>query len=281
MPLDQFSKIINKFRKEGYRTVWIYNWTEPFLCKNLHEYVFAVKRQHLACHVSSNLSLPRNNFLNSILAAIYSGIDELFVSVSGFNQQTYAVYHTGGDVELVKENLEDLAERKSAGAISSNIRVRFLRFAHNIHEEPLWASYSAELGLLFEAKQGVGDPLQPIKDDDLQYIENGINNFDPTKSSRAQMFPQPAANVQELGSVCEHVFDNIVLDARGDVYLCCCLPNNIESLRLGAYLDLCEEELLLRHFEHKFCASCDYTRRVTRAEDYSRLNHALKTRERA
>src|SRR6185369_5284155 len=104
LPLDKFREIVAKVKDEGYPNVALINWTEPFLCRNLHEYVPIVNESGMECWLSSNLSLPPNVYIPTIISALESGVDILWISVSGFTQAVYEINHVGGRVDWIKEN---------------------------------------------------------------------------------------------------------------------------------------------------------------------------------
>jgi len=82
MPLEQFRQIVEKGKSEGAYRVDLLNWTEPFLCSNIHEYVAAVKDAGLPCGMSSTLSIKTIRTLEATL----QNLDLLTVSMSGFEQ---------------------------------------------------------------------------------------------------------------------------------------------------------------------------------------------------
>ncbi len=70
MDIGLFDKIITKADSDGFTMIAFYNWTEPFLNRNLAEYVKIVKRHNpaLACVLSSNLSIPSIPHLEAVLS---------------------------------------------------------------------------------------------------------------------------------------------------------------------------------------------------------------------
>ena len=47
MPLSKFDDIVAKLKNEGFKWIGIFNWTEPFLNRNLQDYVAIVKDHSL------------------------------------------------------------------------------------------------------------------------------------------------------------------------------------------------------------------------------------------
>ncbi len=135
MSLDNFQKIVQKAKSEGYDIIGIYNWIEPFLSKALDSFVALVKENGLFCHLSSNLSLKPDSYFDIIYKALAAGVDDLIVSVSGYNQEVYEINHVGGNISWVKENLEQIAKLKHDGTIDTSITLRFIKFDYNSEEE--------------------------------------------------------------------------------------------------------------------------------------------------
>jgi len=83
MPLEQFRQIVAKGKSEGAHRVDLFNWTEPFLYRNIHEYVAAVKELGLPCGMSSTLSIKTIRGFAETL----KNLDMLTISMSGFEQE--------------------------------------------------------------------------------------------------------------------------------------------------------------------------------------------------
>jgi hypothetical protein len=71
------------------------------------------------------------------------------------------------------------------------------------------------------------------------------------------------------------MFGQIPIDSRGDVYLCCGFPN-LEPLKIGSYLEMTQEEILLRRYNHPICASCGAARRDATPADTQALVEAVQ-----
>jgi hypothetical protein len=273
MPLDHFRAIVAKIRDEGYPNVALINWSEPFLNKRLHEYVPLVGEAGLDCWLSSNLSLPPKAYLPTTIAALAAGVDVLFVSVSGFSQPIYEINHKGGRVDWIKENLAAIAEEVRAGRITTGVWVRYLEFPYNAHEAVLWAEFAEKHGIGIDIVAASGDPNSPLPSWDTyqQHLENCFPDFE---------VPDPAADiavekVEIPTKICFLIADRLALDAKGDAYLCCAYPN-VDETKIGAFIDIPEDELLLRRINHTFCNTCSMPRRDVTDNDRTRVERALK-----
>ena len=88
MPLEMFQRVLDKLGAAGYRKISLYNWTEPFLNRNLEDYIARVKSAGLFCELSTTLSLRH---IDNLEAALLAGVDRIVVSISGFNQAIYQI----------------------------------------------------------------------------------------------------------------------------------------------------------------------------------------------
>jgi MoaA/NifB/PqqE/SkfB family radical SAM enzyme len=262
MPLEQFQRIVQKLSNEGYKRIGLFNWTEPFINPSLHEYVTIVKTHGLFCIVSTNFSLRR---IPGLEAALRSGIDHLIISVSGFDQEIYEINHVDGNISYVKNNLRRAATFKESGITSARIVLRFIKFPYNEDQERKLETFSKELGVEFEIITGVGDPTaHPVI----------TTNHDYEEVLRLYRSERP---YDRAGKVCPLMFGQTPIDSNGKVYLCCAYPS-YESLEVGSYLDLPQEEILFRRYSHPMCGSCDLPRRDATPDDNQALVEALHYR---
>jgi MoaA/NifB/PqqE/SkfB family radical SAM enzyme len=270
MPLDRFRVIVNKAFAEGYPNISLINWTEALLLKSLDQYVRIVKEFPVDCWISSNLSLPPARYLPSITATLAAGVDFLFVSISGFSQATYEINHKKGRVDWIKENLAGIARALHSGEVKTSVWIRYLEWAYNAHEKRPWEELAAEYGIGFHAVPAHGDPLQPLPGA-KEYSEHVKRCV-----AHAQQ-AEPVSRIIEVpDKVCGLIMDRVAIDAKGDAYLCGAYPN-MPELKIGAYADMTEHELLIRRHRHRFCTVCLIPPRDATKRDRDRFDQALAT----
>jgi MoaA/NifB/PqqE/SkfB family radical SAM enzyme len=254
--LDKFEAIVAKIADEGYKKVGVFNWTEPFVNPDLDKCMQIIKEHGLFAIVSTNFSLRKIPHLQNVLR--YT--DMMFISVSGFDQAVYEINHVAGDIELVKANTRRAAALKATGAIGTTILLRFIKFNYNHDQEEKLRAFAEELEIVFEVIPGGGDPTKPIVG---EIVKNQLRSFTPARPYHPR------------GKVCPLMFGQIPIDSRGDVYLCCLFPN-LEPLKIGSYLEMTQEEILLRRFNHPICASCGADRRDATPADTQALIEAVQ-----
>jgi len=261
MDLGLFERVVGRLREQGFRRVGLFNWTEPFLNRTIETYVATAKAAGFCVSLSSTLSLPR---VPNLEATLLAGLDLLTVSVSGSDQETYEINHVGGVWEYVTANLRrvrDAIDRNQG--LHTRIDLRMLRFNYNAHQEPRLREFAEELGFCFEVIEGVGDPMA---------VPVVARNEDFEREVRP---PARAPSPEDEGKACELMFNQMAIDCRGDAYLCCATPN-YPALRLGRFLELSADELLVKKFTHAVCRSCTMPRRERAAAEESRLSAALQ-----
>src|SRR5262245_25364682 len=106
--------------------VMFYNWGEPLLNRELPAYVRRAKALEIATEIHTNLSLRLSDrYLEDLLT---SGLDILAASVDGFSQDTYQIYRRGGNLALVRSNLERLVALRQKLGVKTEIIWNILVF---------------------------------------------------------------------------------------------------------------------------------------------------------
>ena len=266
MPLDLFKRIIQKAKSEGYTAILFTNWTEPLLCSTLDEYISAVKEERLYCMVSTNLSLEPTSVKATIEKTLAATPDQFVVSVSGYEQSVYEVNHAGGTISWVKENLELIADLKRRKTTRTPIYLKFFRFDYNSGEERPLSDFAKHLGLNFLPVEGYNHPSmadQFARDQTETRYADALRDYTPLKTR------------QKAGEICYLIMRDIPIDHRGDVYLCCAMPN-YPMFNFGPFLDRPYEEILFQRYSHPHCQSCSAGRRKMTADERAMLQNGLR-----
>jgi radical SAM protein with 4Fe4S-binding SPASM domain len=131
MSLETFKQIIDK----QYQTlIWLilYFQGEPYLNKSFFEMVSYAKSRKFFTTTSTN-----GHFLTkeNALKTIESGLDRLLISIDGLDQLTYEKYRVGGNLEKVKQGIQNLVEaKKETGKSHPFIVIQFIVFKTNEHQ---------------------------------------------------------------------------------------------------------------------------------------------------
>ena len=128
----------------------LYNYGEPLLNPNLHQFVGMASERHIATEMHSNLSLQLSD--QRIEELLDAGLGRLAASVDGFSQEAYEVHRVGGRVQLVHENLERFAKARDRLGLDTEITYNFLIFKHNEHEIDEARRFATDIGVEFNAR---------------------------------------------------------------------------------------------------------------------------------
>ncbi len=235
------------------RAVSLYSWGEPLLHQELPVLVGEAREQGFFVSVSTNLSLRRD--LRPLLKA---APDSLRVSLSGFFQETYGRTHTGGRVELVRENLRKLrSDMRSLDAGPADVHLAYHWYRHNLDADLREVERLArELGFGVVHKVARLYPLQVL----LRGLEQGWNGTEAKLRDLLLVSPEEWRQaVMRVGrdawGPCLARSHELALDVDGSVQLCA-LTFGEESKVARSYLDIPATELRERRDGHPLCRRC-------------------------
>lgn len=248
MQIEMFRQIVDKARREGVKSIFLYNWTEPLIHPRIGEFVEIINAAGLQSGISSNLNLAKN-----IESAMLANPTFFRVSLSGFYQETYRQGHVGGDIEVVKQNMIKLRELQQRHGLNTHIEVYYHRYLDNLEEEGLMREFSERLGFNFSTGYSVMMPLEKT----FAIVEHDASVTDTDRETLKRLALPPYEDLVNLvkhypKQACTLKNDWLVLDCNGNTVLCCTLYNQAEY-SVGKYLDMPVQELMSRKFTQKNC----------------------------
>lgn len=263
MPYELFTKIIDKAARLGISSIELFNWTEPFLCKELPKYAAYVQKKGLICHISSNLSLPNIPHLIPTL----KHCEFLVISVSGFTQDVYKINHRGGNINFVKRNMERIGDALRRGELALDVYIHYLIFEHSQEEFPLFKEFAEQQGMKAVPWRGLGFS---------EAHASCSHNNEHVWSQKHLDFNRMAYPLSDGGCTARQCLGSITpvpLDCEGNVFLCVFKPS-IEKLRVGNFLDDDFDILQYRRFAHPVCAVCEnwYRNRLVAPRPYHKMS---------
>jgi len=252
MDIDLFAKIIRKGRDQhGARIALLYNWTEPFLHPQLPQFIRLVKKEGMVCCISSNLNISRN--LEEVVAA---EPDSFRVSLSGFNQEAYGISHVRGDIERVKQNMRRLSDLlKRHGRRKTVVSVHFHKYLHNIHEVEPMRALAQELGFEWIENWAYYMPLEKAVQLADQQLAADENDFVEKRFALPIAQAIRAAEQLDGHKRCTLLEDQLVIDHRGNLNLCCTVFD-LTTNRLGSFLEMDEAAIARAKTDHPTCQRC-------------------------
>jgi len=128
LDLDTFRSIIDPLNRHLiYLTLYFQG--EPLLNRHFPEMVRYAKKQRLFVSSSTNANLLDDETARKI---VESGLDHLIVSMDGTDQETYALYRKGGELNKVLEGIRSvIAWKKKLGKQYPIIELQFLVLGTN------------------------------------------------------------------------------------------------------------------------------------------------------
>jgi radical SAM protein with 4Fe4S-binding SPASM domain len=231
MSRETFDSIFEQVRPYA-RLIGLYIWGEPFLNKNLLYMASRCAAHGIYSSVDSNLTLRKFSG-EEAEEIVQSGLSQIYASIDGATQETYAQYRVGGRLDRALNNLRQLVRaKKRLGLKTPHLGWNFLINKFNEHEMERAQKMADDLGvpIRFEL-MSCGDPSwlssyhkQPGPEDG----HTGDNNS-------FQALPLPV-NLDQMGlhpnlfSWCEQPFSWMVINWDGNVMPCCTVFGDEYSL---------------------------------------------------
>lgn len=257
-------------------TVCCYVNSDPFLHPRIDEVVAAIKSRGLRCEIATNA-----NYLSKLDQVLAQKPDQLTMSVSGWSQGIYERAHRGGDIEVAKKNIREIAEARARGNhFDIFCGVSYHMYRDNVGEEEMgeMKRFTEGLGLMFLLSYGrtitIENTVQALRHiekertgRDVPYeIKNGVdlNQMLPPAHpefleamERLQFHPYNAKEFYSrwpVAPVClvADVFTEIRWD--GKVQLCAWTDDM--RLTLGNYLEMSQEQISEARRFHPLCKEC-------------------------
>jgi MoaA/NifB/PqqE/SkfB family radical SAM enzyme len=209
--------------------VMFYNFGEPLLNPNLADYIREAKTHQIVTELHTNLSLPLSD--ERIEDLLTSGLDRLLASVDGFTQKTYEIHRVGGDLALVKKNLERLVKTRNRLALNTQISLGFLVFSFNEHEVRDVQKYCGGLGIDFNRREAFVDdpgwlPSYRKKESPWFVPEEALLK----KDSKQGWSPLPPVDSSRSPSACGWHHGYSVVTGGGRVAPCCAVAKDAYDL---------------------------------------------------
>jgi len=207
---DLFKKVIDELGRFGLH-VFLHNWGEPLLHKDIYEFIRYASEANLGTTLSSNLSFQMSEEAAEKL--ISSGLENLIVSLDGASRRTYEIYRIGGNFDQVVSNICLLARKKKE--LSKKLPLlewQFLMMRHNEEEISEAQHKFQELGFdsIFFAKVNL-----PHNENDPNLAEDWL----PVDKRKRLSYSYDKA--ENITGRCWWLWRAIVINYDGGVSPCC------------------------------------------------------------
>lgn len=193
MDLDDFKRIIDKIQSFALR-VSLYDMGEPLLNKNIYSMIKYASDKHISTLISTNFNLFKKEHLDALFN---SRLTILEPCLDGFTQEKYVKYRKGGNVEIVKDGIKMVMERKECiKAKWPIVDVQVINFDHIRDEMPI-----------------INNFLKKCKVNKITYRQEnlGFNSPDTTIANKSK----------QIRSTCFYLYLSMTIRPDGNVYPCC------------------------------------------------------------
>jgi radical SAM protein with 4Fe4S-binding SPASM domain len=126
--------------------ILLWDWGEPFLNPEVNDMIAYAKKKGIKLVSSTNGHLFTKE--QHVDGVIRSGLDSLIIALDGANQETYARYRQGGDVDKVIQAARNIVNRKRELKVSHPfINIRTVVMRHNEREIPQIKKLVQDIGV--------------------------------------------------------------------------------------------------------------------------------------
>ena len=223
LDINIFKSFCIQAKKLGLEEMGFYTTGEPFIVKNLKDYVLIANESGIDyLYLTTNGSLAT---LDRVKELIDSGLKSIKYSVNATNRETYKQIHKKDDFDKVMKNIRDVRKY----VINNNIDLRMM--------SSLCVTSQTE-NEIDEFKEMMNDLVDDYKIHGVSTQKGNstdfvFGNFDDLKSSYSPEYPKMGT-----AEPCHYLWNRVHLTQEGYLTLCC-----LDFENLLAYSDLRTELL--------------------------------------
>lgn len=108
MDFEDFKIILGRLKSVAIRFS-LYDMGEPLMHKNIYDMIKLLTQNKISSLISTNFNLFKEEDVDRLFD---SGLTVLSPCLDGFTQESYSAYRAGGDVDIVKNGIRAVMERK-------------------------------------------------------------------------------------------------------------------------------------------------------------------------
>ena len=108
LPLKKFEKFVKNAFKSGLEEIGLYSTGEPFMTKNIDQYVAIAKKNKIKrIYITTNGALAK---ISSVEKCIKEGLNSIKFSINAATRESYKIIHGYDDFQKVVKNIKDLRD---------------------------------------------------------------------------------------------------------------------------------------------------------------------------
>ncbi len=250
MSLDTFKRIVDKAQAESHvLSCCLYYFNEPLLHPEIVGMMQYLKEKKLYTFVSTNLSFQyQSAAMVRAKQMMELGVENIIVSVSGWNQDTYERSHKNGNIEWVKANMQTIARIRTRK--TSMLRLSWHVYDYNTHERYLMEDYASHLGFKFTP---YGTGVLPLERTLARWQDNLP---DPAEADIMVKLPEAKKLCRDRKHWdCEMQRQTFTVGSTGEVYNCSD-RNSPANWRGNFFKDGTVAQFLKRRVTDPDCVAC-------------------------
>jgi radical SAM protein with 4Fe4S-binding SPASM domain len=202
--IEVYKSVIDELKDDILIAV-LYVQGEPLLYKGIYGMIKYATERNVPTMTATN-GMPLT--IDASRKLVENGLDFIKIAVSGFTQKTYGIYHIGGDIEVIKENIKGLVNARNEKKSHLYIMIDYILFDYNRDEFSLFKEFCEKLGIKCITRHG----LLPIS----------------FKEGNVEM-----ERVEPKSSLCDWLWHVAVINWDGSVWPCCQFPVASDPITLG------------------------------------------------
>ncbi|WP_420561429.1 radical SAM/SPASM domain-containing protein [Tepidicaulis sp.] len=247
-----YKTFIEQASRLGLKEVGLYATGEPFMTKNLHEYVRIAKSNGIRrVYITTNGALAK---VDAVKKCVDAGLDSIKFSINAANREDYKYVHGYDDFQTVLKNLDEIYSWKNAENVDLQLLcscVIIPAFPHTKEKHfQIFEKYFEDIAYIEAASQGGQSFEIPMSENELSKI-----------------FTEKGVVEDEDLSPCSMVFNRYHLTAEGYLTACCVdydlnlvfadlNEENLESAWLNKYITELREKHIARKLDGTICHQC-------------------------
>jgi radical SAM protein with 4Fe4S-binding SPASM domain len=215
MSFSNFKFIIDKI-KISVKELSLFNYGEPLLNPEIVKMIKYAKKNGIKIVNIHTNGLLLNKKLSKQL--VESGLDYISFSIDGASEETYKKYRIGGDFNKLVKNIREFIEiKKNLKSRKPFIEAQFVVMKHNQHEINKFGQIFKKIGVNKVVFKTFNAYMSGYKDREknLKYLPTDTNYSRYKTLEAKELFDVYKSNY------CVWAWENVVINANGDIALCC------------------------------------------------------------
>ena len=205
LDIHSYEIFIKKTVAEGLEEVGLYSTGEPFMTKNLDEFILIAKKNGIKrVYITSNGALAS---LDRVVKCVKAGLDSIKFSVNAGSRSSYKITHGYDDFKNVISNIKEIYEFKNKNKINLQLLCSFVLTDLTYNEKN---SFKKKFSYLF--------------DEDIVFVHaknQGGRTGETSNTLKKNTINKKIKNKSFTYKPCEMLWNRLHLNNKGYLTACC------------------------------------------------------------